>query len=193
MKPKLGVVATAVLFGGFVSTNAFAAGGGGPAGGQAGAIAGRASISALAVSRGGVVAGGPAGGQAGAIAGTAIPGTASMGAASRGGVGLSAGSPMPFIPLIMPSNGGALPIGQGLGGGAGSPTPFLTLMPRSIYSMPLSTGASSLYSTSVNSSQPAVPQANISSNAAPQPNISSNAAPSQSGQGGTLTRAPLSP
>jgi uncharacterized protein YodC (DUF2158 family) len=188
MKRKLGVVATAVLLGGFVSTNAFAAGGGGPAGGQAGAIAGRASMGA--VSRGGVVGGGPAGGQAGAIAGTA-----SVGAVSRGGVGLSAGSPMPFIPLITPSNGGALPIGQGLGGGAGSPTPFLTLMPRSIYSVPLSTGASSLYSTPINSSQPAVPQANISSNAAPQANISSNAAPqanissngapSQSGQGGT--------
>jgi hypothetical protein len=114
--------------------------------------------------------GGPAGGQASAIAGRA-----SMGAVSRGGVGLSAGSPMPFIPLITPSNGGALPIGQGLGGGAGSPRPFLTLTPRSISSVPLSTGASSLFSTPVNSSQPAAPQANISS----------NAAPSQSGQDGT--------
>jgi hypothetical protein len=190
MKPRLGAVATAVLFGGFVSTNAFAASGGGPAGGQAGAIAGRASMGALAVSRGGVVGGGSAGSQAGAMAGTA-----SMGAVSRAGVGLGAGSPMPFIPLITPSNGAALPIGQGLGGGAGSPTPFLTLMPRSIYSMPLSTGASSLYSTPVNSSQPAAPPANISSNATPQANnsnnaaaqanVSSNAATSQSGQGGT--------
>jgi uncharacterized protein YodC (DUF2158 family) len=124
--------------------------------------------------------GGPAGGQASAIAGRA-----SMGAVSRGGVGLNAGSPMPFIPLITPSNGGALPIGQGLGGGAGSPRPFLTLTPRSISSVPLSAGASSLFSTPVNSSQPAAPQANISSNAAPQANISSNAAPSQSGQAGT--------
>jgi hypothetical protein len=71
MKRKLGVVATAVLVGGFVSTNAFAAGGGHPAGGQAGVIAGGASTGALAV--------------------------------SRGGVGLSAGSLTPFVPLITPS------------------------------------------------------------------------------------------
>jgi hypothetical protein len=71
MKRKLGVVATAVLLGGFVSTNAFAAGGGGPAGGRAGVIAGGAGTGALAV--------------------------------SRGGVGLSAGSLTPFVPLITPS------------------------------------------------------------------------------------------
>ena len=52
MKRKLGVVATADLLGGFVSTNAFAAGGGGPAGGRAGVIAGGAGTGALAVSRG---------------------------------------------------------------------------------------------------------------------------------------------
>jgi uncharacterized protein YodC (DUF2158 family) len=124
---------------------------------------------------------GPAGGRAGVIAGTASTGALAV---SRAGVGLSAGSVTPFVPLITPSNGriGALPIGQGLGGGAGPPQPFITLTPRSISSVPLSAGASSpsnLFSTPLNSSQPA----------APQPNIGSNAAPSQNGQGGTANGA----
>ena len=51
MKRKLGVVATAVLLGGFVSANAFAAGGGGQAGGLAGVVAG-GRVGSFAIVRG---------------------------------------------------------------------------------------------------------------------------------------------
>jgi uncharacterized protein YodC (DUF2158 family) len=160
MKRKLSVVATAVLLGGFVSTNAFAAGGVGPAGGQAGLIAGSAGVGALAVGRGGV----------GLIAGSPRPFISLI---APGNVGAT------------PRGAGALPIGQGLGRGAGSSGPIISLMPRSsvIYSVPLSTGVSfsfsNLYSTPFNSSQPTAAQANIGS----------NAAPSQNGQGGTANGA----
>jgi len=165
MKCKLGVVATTVLLGGFLSTNAFAAGGGSPAGARAGVIAGSAGVGALAV--------------------------------GRGGVALIAGSPTPFFPLVAPgsigtspssigaspSRIGALPIGQGLGRGPGPPQPFISLIPQSSFSVPLSTGASvsssNLFSTPLNSSQPA----------AAQTNIGSNVAPSQNGQGGTANGA----
>jgi uncharacterized protein YodC (DUF2158 family) len=176
MKRKLGFVATVVLLSGFVSTNAFAAGGGGPASGQAGVIAGSAGVGALAVGRGGV----------GLIAGSPRP-FISLIAPGNVGASPSGTGALPSSIGASPSSIGALPIGQGLGRGAGSSGPIISLMPRStvIYSVPLSTGASfsfsNLYSTPFNSSQPAAPQANIGS----------NAAPSQNGQGGTANGATI--
>jgi uncharacterized protein YodC (DUF2158 family) len=156
MKRKLGVVATAVLLGGFVSTNAFAAGRGGPTGGHAGVIAGGAG--GVGVSTGSTrpfVTLTPGDGRMGAVA--VGPGL--------GGVGLSAGSARPFITLTQ--GNGALAIGRGLGGvGVSAGSPSLTPGDRRLYSVPLSAGArfspSNLYSTSLNSRQPAAPQANNS-------------------------------
>ena len=158
MKRKLGVVATAVMLGGFVSTNAFAAGGGGPAGGQAGVTAGSAGLGALAVGRGGV--------------------GLSTGSVSEGpGVGAGPNkSRLDFFlqPFIIIQGGAALKINPAL---IFSSSHSFSLTPPSLFSVPLSTGASfsSFFSTPLNSSQPA----------ARQGNIGSNAAPSQSGQGGT--------
>jgi uncharacterized protein YodC (DUF2158 family) len=155
MKRKLGVVAAAVLLGGFVSTNAFAGGASGNAGSHAGVIAGGGGrIGALAIVRG------------------------------LGGVGPGAGSPRPFLTLTPPdARIGALAIGVGLGGviGAGSSGTFTPRGGRS-YSVPLFAGArfspSKPYSTPLNSGQPVAPQGTGYY-------FGSYAAPSQSDQGGT--------
>src|SRR6478609_1591412 len=130
MKRKLGVVATAVMLGGFVSTNAFAAGGGGPAGGQAGVTAGSAGLGALAVGRGGV--------------------GLSTGSVSEGpGVGAGPNkSRLDFFlqPFIIIQGGAALKINPAL---IFSSSHSFSLTPPSLFSVPLSTGASfsSFFST----------------------------------------------
>ena len=163
MKRKLGVVATAVLLGGFVSTNAFAAGGGGQAGGFTGLIAGGGRTGPLAIVRG------------------------------LGGAGLSAGSPRPFLTITPRDGRiGELAIGRELGGAisAGSPRSSLTRTPRDSrsYSVPLIASArfppSNLYSTPLNSRQAAAQQAN-------NYYFGSNAAPSQNGLGGNCLRGHL--
>jgi hypothetical protein len=147
MKRKLGVVATAVLLGGFVPTNAFAASGGGHTGGLAGVIAG-GRVGALAIIRGV--------GGVGFSAGSPRP-------------FLTITPPNARI--------GSLAIGRELGGviSTGSPGPVLTRTPRDgrLYSVPLIAGArfspSNLYSEPLNSRQPSAPQANMTTSAAIPP------------------------
>jgi hypothetical protein len=128
MKRKLGFVATVVLLSGFVSTNAFAAGGGGPASGQAGVIAGSAGVGALAVGRGGVglIAGSPR-----PFISLIAPGNVGASPSGTGALPSSIGA-SPSSIGASPSSIGALPIGQGLGRGAGSSGPIISLMPRSL-------------------------------------------------------------
>jgi uncharacterized protein YodC (DUF2158 family) len=147
MKRKLGVVATAVFLGGFVSTNALAAGGGGPASGHAGVIAGGRIGGVAIVSGLGVV--GPSAGSSRPFL-TLAPRDARV---------------------------GALAVGVGLGGViAGSPS-TLTPRNGRLYSVPLLAGArfspSNRYSTPLNYRQPVAPQASnydIGSYAAPSQN-----------------------